>query len=131
MKMVRWAILFSAVIVAIIVLADAGKLGSVAWLYDFPGGDKVGHFVLFGILSLLVNLAAMERRGSGHVGQVVLKVSVVLAVLIGLEELSQNWFASRTSSWTDLAASYLGVATFAWMALEITKRLGRASPPHG
>ena len=117
--MKRWAALFGLVIIGIVVMADTGHLGFVARLYDFPYGDKVGHFLLFGLLTLLVNLAAFEARPMQDRPALAIKVSLSLAVLIGLEELSQRWFPSRASSVLDLAASYLGVAVFAWLAIRI------------
>ena len=49
---------FFLFIIVIVVLADQGRLpGFVTVLVDFPNGDKVGHFLLMGGLSLLVNLA--------------------------------------------------------------------------
>ncbi len=126
--MKKWAGLLAVFIVAVIVLADTQHLGFLGAVYDFPYGDKVGHFVLFGLLTLLVNLAAFERwpqRGSGWLA---LRVSGVLAVLIGLEELSQKLFPSRESSIWDLLASYVGVAVFAWAAVKIRKRIVPARP---
>jgi polysaccharide biosynthesis protein VpsQ len=120
--MTKWAILCVAAIVLIVVLADTQHLGFLHAVYDIPYGDKVGHFALYGLLSLLANLAAFERRPNTNPRTVALVVSPVLAVLIGLEELSQRWIPSRTYSLLDLAASYLGVAVFAWIAVEVAKR---------
>ncbi len=114
------AVVYGVGIVAIIVLADTQHLGFLGRLYDFPYGDKLGHIVVFGLLSLLVNMAALERRPGNTA--VVLRASLGLAVVIGLEELSQRWLPARTSSAWDLLASYLGVAAFAWMALWISRR---------
>ena len=120
--MKKWAVLFGLVIVAIIVLADTRHLGPVGAVYDFPYGDKVGHFVLYGLLSLLVNLAVFERWPGRSRSWLAVRTSVVLAILIGLEELSQRLFPSRSSSVWDLLASYLGVAAFAWVATLVAKR---------
>ncbi len=127
--MKKWAVLFGVFIVAVIVLADTRHLGFLGRLYDFPYGDKVGHFLLFGLLSLLVNLAVLERWRESEAWHVVLGVSLILVGLIGLEEFSQRFFPARTSSIWDLTASYLGVALFAWAALRIagTKRTTAAN----
>ena len=126
--MKKWAGLFGLLIVAVIVLADTQHLGLLARLYDFPQGDKVGHFVLYGILSLLVNLAAFDRWPHMERNRLALRVSIVLAILIGLEEFSQRFFPSRNASIWDLGASYLGVAVFTWVATRIRKRAA-PSPP--
>jgi hypothetical protein len=49
--------LFTLFILLIIALADMGRLGILAVVYQIPYADKVGHFLLYGILALLVNLA--------------------------------------------------------------------------
>jgi hypothetical protein len=49
-------LIFSLFIVGIIVSANVGRFPRpLEYLYDFPGGDKAGHFILFGILSFLLN----------------------------------------------------------------------------
>ncbi len=58
-SMKRWAILCGLAILLIVILADTRRLGFLGVIYDFPNGDKVGHFLLFGLLSLLVNLAVV------------------------------------------------------------------------
>ncbi len=121
----RWAILCGLAVILIVILADTRRLGFLGAIYDFPNGDKVGHFLLFGLLSLLVNLAVFEARPQVEKMRLAWGTSIVLALLIGAEELSQRWIASRTSSLLDLAASYLGVTIFACMAVVIQKRLNR------
>ena len=111
--------MFGALIVPILVGADTGHLGFIGWLYDFPYGDKVGHFLVFGCMSLLANLAVFEARSVGERSRLALKTSIVLAVFIGLEETAQRWFPTRTPSVWDFAASCLGVIFFAWIALRI------------
>jgi VanZ family protein len=118
----RWAIFFGLFIVVIIILADTRHLGSLGRIYDIPFGDKVGHFFLFGLLSLVVNLAVFEPRPKQEPSRLALITSLILALFIGLEELSQIWIPSRTSSVFDLIASYLGVAFFAWCAVRIKSR---------
>jgi VanZ family protein len=125
--MKRTAILYAILIVILVLAADTRHLGSLRQVYDFPGGDKVGHFVLFGILSLLMNLSVLQGRPAAGMTRSVILYSLLLAGLVGLEELSQQWIPSRTSSVLDLAASYAGIAFFAWLALRI--RMRRAIGP--
>lgn len=128
--MLKWlAILFGLVIVAIIVLADLGKLGYIRFLYDFPYGDKVGHFILYGILTLLIDLAlfySSARRISSTLlpsrKWFAVKVGLILALVITVEEFSQQYFSNRTFDLIDLFASYLGVIVFSWLALKIAGR---------
>ncbi len=110
-------LLFSLFILGIVISANAGQFPELLKpLYDFPSGDKVGHFILFGILSFLLNKSALARLPNQNPGRIVLTVSLLLSVLIGLEEWSQSLFSSRTMSLTDLLASYAGVIGFALLA---------------
>lgn len=119
----KWvAILFSLLIVIIIVLADMGALpGVLRSANGLPYGDKAGHFILFGLLTLFIDLALFRSFLPGRSGLVAIIIGLVLAVLIGLEEFSQQFFADRTFSLLDLAAGYLGVIFFSWLALRIAR----------
>jgi len=117
---VKWiAILFGLFIALIIILADLGKLGFLGLVNSIPYGDKAGHFLLYGILTLLINLTFIRAHPDSSPGSIVLRIGLILALLIGLEEVSQQFFEKRTFSLVDLAASYLGVIAFSWMALRI------------
>ena len=110
-------VLFALFILAIIIGADTNHLPyALDRLYHFPGGDKVGHFILFGIMSFLLNRSALELFPDQDAARLVLTVSLLLSIGIGLEEWSQALFPSRTVSLIDLVAGYLGVALFAWLA---------------
>lgn len=115
----RWsAILFALLIVLIIILADTGRLGFLRFLNRIPFGDKLGHFVLYGILTLLLDLALF--RSLPHLDRrlLSLRTALILAILIGLEEFSQQYFPNRSFDLVDLAFSYLGVVFFSWLALK-------------
>ena len=106
----------------IIFLADAGMLARyLGPLYGFPYGDKVGHFILYGILTLLIDLTLLRSLPNQSRKRVAVMIGSVLVLLIGLEELSQQYFSSRTFSLSDLAASYLGVVFFSWVAIREKK----------
>ena len=115
---IKWsAILFSLFIITIIVLADTGRLGILKIINQIPYGDKVGHFILYGILTLLLDLTLIRSLPNRSPKQVVVSIGLILALLIGLEEFSQQYFPSRTFDLVDLAFSYLGVIFFSWLAL--------------
>jgi len=126
--MKRLAIFFGLFIFVIVVLADTRHLGFLYAVYDFPFGDKVGHFFLFGLLSLVINLSVLGSVSEPLIQpqvdnkRKVVKASLILALFVGLEEFSQRWFPSRTSDLFDLSASYLGIAFFAFVALKIKTR---------
>jgi VanZ family protein len=118
----KWlTIFFTLFIVLIIILADLGKLGLFAIVYRIPYADKVGHFILYGILALLVSLTLFRSFPNQSRILVAVISGLILALLIGLEELSQRNFANRTFSLEDLGASYLGLIFFSWLAVR-TKR---------
>jgi VanZ family protein len=115
----KWyAILFGVFIVMIIVLANLDLLDVLGFVNRIPYGDKAGHFILYGILTLLTDLALIGSSLDKNPGLVVLRVALILALLIGLEEYSQRFFPSRTSDWVDLFFSYLGVGFFSWLAMQ-------------
>ena len=92
-------LLFFLLIVAIIISADADQLPDfLDRLYQFPGGDKVGHFILYGILSFLLNTSALTLFPKRDPARLVLTVSLLLSIGIGLEEWSQSLFPARTMS---------------------------------
>ena len=110
-------ILFSLFIIALVIGADAGQFPQrLKYLYDFPGGDKAGHFILFGVLSFLLNSSALVLFPKQNPARLVLTASLLLSILIGLEEWSQALFPARTMSITDLIASFAGVILFACLA---------------
>lgn len=116
----KWlAFLFTLFIILIIVLADAGVLAHyVGFIYNFPYGDKAGHFILYGILALLVNLALFRAYPDQSRIPLAVECDLILALLIGLEEFSQQYFSSRTPDLVDLTFSYLGVAFFSGVAVK-------------
>ena len=116
----KWsAILFGIFIIAVVILANLDMLGILGFINRIPYGDKFGHFILYGILTLLVDLAIIDARKDISPSLIALRVAFVLALSIGLEEYSQQFFASRTADWVDLIFSYFGVACFSFVALRI------------
>lgn len=122
------AVLFSMFIIAVIILADNGALPHfIRVIYDFPNGDKLGHFILFGLLNFFITRAVFASHLSKSRNRVSLSVGFALAVLIALEEYSQQFFSTRTFSMLDLFASYAGLLIGGSMALGLKKRQPPAS----
>src|ERR1041385_7462635 len=114
----KWLpLLFPLFFIFIIVLADTGHLGVLGIIYKIPFADKVGHFILYGILALLINLNLFRSFPQSRT-RVAVIAGLILAVLIGLEEFSQRYFSTRTFSLGDLSASYLGLIFFSWLAVK-------------
>jgi VanZ family protein len=106
----RWATAVAAlVLIAIVVAADRETLPLLLQrVYNYPAGDKIGHFVLFGGITFLAALGFPRRTQLAGVGVPV--STLVIAVLVTREEASQAWFPGRTASVFDLLASYAGLA---------------------
>jgi VanZ family protein len=109
----RWAwLLFPhlSLIAVATVLAALHRLPAVV----LGGGlDKVGHFLMLGTLSLLAVGFFGRARWPRVVG--------VLAMLSGVEELSQAWFPARTLDGGDLAANLMGVVLGAYAGTRLTR----------
>ena len=114
----KWlAIFFALLLVVIVIAADLGELpGFLKSIYDIPYGDKIGHFILVGILSFFTNASLLRDFPHRNPLRIVLTVNLILAALIGIEEFTQRFFPRRTSSLFDLLSSYAGIAFFAWLA---------------
>ncbi len=117
---VKWAALgFTLCVLAIVVAADRGTLPSVITaLYAFPGGDKVGHFLLFGGLALLVSFV-MPVRPVVRPWLGILIGGLAIGAAVGVEELTQGLLSTRNASWEDLASS--GIAFFCWIAWRLRR----------
>ncbi len=115
-------IVFSCFLVWIIFSADIGR-GSIFFelVRLIPYGDKVGHFILFGILTLLVNVGSSFKRFSLFHYRPYLG-SLIVAVVVFLEECSQLYFPNRTFDFYDLLADCVGIVIFSGLTLVLEKR---------
>ena len=107
---------FVAFLVALVALADSGNGQQFFQLArKIPAGDKLGHFVLFGTLSFLVNLVlcAQEIR---LWKLTILKGSAIVGGLVTIEEFSQLFFRSRSCDLGDLIADIMGIWVCGWLA---------------
>ena len=121
--MKRIAILFALFIIAVIILADTDRLPRfIHVIYDYPYGDKLGHFVLYGLLNFFITLAFIRSLPDRAPKPLALSIGLILALLVGLEEFSQKFFPARTFDLIDLLASYLGLITGGSVALKLKKR---------
>ena len=77
-------------------------------LWSLPGGDKLGHFVVMGSVSLAVVIGLSSVVVLGRPLGVLGTLTLVL-VFVTLEEVSQMLIPGRNFSLADLFASYAGV----------------------
>ncbi len=121
MLMLRLGIACALLVIGIIYLADTGHLGFLYSLYDFPYGDKVGHITLLGLVTFPTTLGLL-RLMPGDPRRIATTTAAVIALLISLEEASQAFFPTRTLDPLDLLASYIGIASAAWLAYQLHTR---------
>lgn len=108
-------IVFLLFIILIIYSADTGRnnifFDFVNWL---PFGDKIGHFFLFGIFTLSLNVALKFKRVK--LWQKLPLGTVLISIVVILEELSQAFFPNRTLDITYLIADALGILFFTYIS---------------
>jgi len=88
---------FTLFIILIVVLADMGKLGILRVVNQIPYGDKAGHFILYGILTLLFDLTFMRSLQNRNPKLIAVLSGLTLALFIGLEEYSQQYLPRAKS----------------------------------
>lgn len=104
------ALIYASALVLLVVAANRGTLVG-SWLTALPASDKLGHFVLMGLLSYLANAALGCRRWHWRRFSV-LKGSLLTFVLVTVEEISQLWMIHRAFDPLDLAADAAGIWFF-------------------
>ncbi len=93
----------------IIYQADTGAKNTVFLLVEsLPLGDKLGHIWLYGALAFLLNLSLALRQARAKSYSIYWGSLIVLLFAL-LEELSQQFFATRTLDAMDLVADIIGV----------------------
>lgn len=121
-------LLYAAAFAAIILITD--KAGGSMWsfVHAVPGGDKAGHLGLVGTLSLLANLALRGRRAPRPLSGIMLG-TLLVALVMSLEECSQAFFPSRSLDLLDGLANLAGAALGDILARRLLrpKRTGEAT----
>ncbi|MGR0480641.1 MAG: VanZ family protein [Candidatus Electronema sp. V4] len=114
---------FFAFICWIIWLADTGRSSIFFDLVKMlPYGDKLGHFCLFGLLTLGSN-AALQFRKVRFGRMAALLGSLLVLCFVLLEELSQHFFPRCTLDLLDLLADGAGIALFTWLSLLLERKI--------
>ena len=100
---------FAAILVTVVLMLDYGIARSFFLsVRVVPGGDKTMHFVLMGSLALLLNVVLRGQRF--EIGPILaLRGSLIVAVVVTAEEISQIYVQSRNFSPDDLFYDYLGI----------------------
>lgn len=109
------AVIYVFILAGIIILADSRGTNYFALLGLLPFGDKIGHFCLMGMFSLLINLASKARTVRFWKLNYLLG-SLVVSAIVAAEEFSQIGIRGRTFDWQDLAADAAGIFIFGEIA---------------
>ncbi len=110
------AALFFVFVIWMMVLADLDKTNLIIDVgHSVPAGDKIGHFILFGMLALLLNMALQFRQidlrsRTFHLG------SVLVFAFACLEEFSQLAFSTRTFDLIDMLFDLFGIGVLSSVA---------------
>ena len=83
-----------------------------------PYGDKMGHFLLYGALTLILNLTLNLRQvkiGSHEF----LRGSVIILIVTFIDEFTQILNESRSFEWLDMSSNLLGIVLFSYFSFFI------------
>lgn len=114
--------IFFVFILWIIFLANTGE-SSVFFNFvrALPYGDKLGHFCLFGTLTLGATIA-FKFKSISLGGCPIYWGTLIVTVFVILEELSQGLVASRTLDIIDLLADGVGIAVFTAISYYLSRK---------
>ena len=118
-------VLYLALLAGIVLLADSHQFrGLFDGVRRIPGGDKLGHFLLMGLLSFLLNVS-LDCRALRAFGRAALVGSLVACAAVTLEEFSQLFVRYRTFDPVDLVFDYAGIWAFGRLAVHLKTRRAR------
>ena len=107
--------IYILILAGIIFLADTNGTNYFRFVRYIPYGDKVGHFGLMGMLSLLVNLALKARTIQVWKLNYLLG-SLIVSMIVLAEEFSQRFVSGRTFDAGDLLFDFAGIFLFGELA---------------
>jgi len=115
--------IYISLIIIVILVVDSGFTSPFRnWLkVAIPHLDKVGHFLGMGMLAFLLN-NMFHKSNSPKITLASLAGVIISLPIVTIEEYSQKYLAYRSFSYGDLAADYLGIASFTLMFLFLIKR---------
>jgi VanZ family protein len=112
----RVTLIYFGIILLIVYLADKNSLNTDELRQYVPFFDKIAHFILMGMAGFLLNLS-LACKIIHYRQQRFLWGSVIVGLLVTLEEFSQLYFPARSFDLLDLTADYLGIYLFGQWAL--------------
>jgi VanZ family protein len=116
-------LIYIFILAGIVVLADAQQTQYLFTpIRKFPFGDKIGHFCLMGVFSLLVNLALNTKTIQLWKLNYLLG-SLIVLTMVTAEEFSQIFIPGRTFDLSDLIFDYAGIFIFGEIARFIYRKI--------
>ena len=117
--------IYILILAGIIFLADfRGTQYLLNFVGNIPYGDKIGHLGLMGTFALLVNLVLQAKNFQVWKLRYLLG-SLIVMLIVTLEEFSQIFIRGRTFDLYDLLFDYLGIFIFGEIARLICKKLAK------
>lgn len=124
MKILLIAYVF--ILAVIVFLADRkGTRYMLNFVGNIPYGDKLGHFCLMGGFSFLLNLF-LNAKTFRLLKINVLLGSLIVLIVVTIEEFSQIFVSGRSFDYSDLIFDYLGIFIFGKLAQFICRRKTQA-----
>ncbi len=121
-KMKILLVVYVFVLAVIIFLADRkGTRYLLNFVGNIPYGDKLGHFLLMGGFSFLLNFALQARTVKLWKFSY-LPGSLIVLTVVTIEEISQIFVSGRTFDWGDLFFDYSGIFLFGELARFICRK---------
>jgi len=109
LKPLFYPFVFFLFICFLIIQADLDKENLLIYVgHHIPFGDKIAHFVLYGLLALLINISLKFKTVSTKLYTFYLGSIGVISFAI-IEEFSQLAFESRTFDLIDILADCIGI----------------------
>jgi VanZ family protein len=116
------AVVFFCFIIWVIYLANTGQNSVFFQLVaSIPYGDKLGHFCLFGLLTLATNFA-FKLKSFNMSSMQIFSGTILVFIFVVIEEFSQYFIPSRTFDLIDLSADFIGIVFFNIVTIYLSKR---------
>jgi VanZ family protein len=114
--------IFIVLLILIVIVANLGLSPQFfPFIYQIPWGDKLGHFILMGLLSFLLNMITNAPRIQVF-SLDILKISLIVMIIVTIEEFSQLILKYRGFSPLDLIFDYTGIFIFGRFALILSDK---------
>ena len=88
----------------------------IRWGREIPNGDKIGHFLIYGIMAFLLNFSLRFNKVSARGIKLYVGSLLVLAYAIA-EEFTQLAFESRTFDYADMFSDFFGIICFSLLSV--------------